>query len=200
MNHFRRVPFDFDPNPLLKSIEKNPDLWKEHTERQMYEGGAHAETESIFIRWAEDKSIHSAFNDLVATDYPALAKLPEVKPLFQGLGQAIKGEVLGRILIVKLKPNGMVLPHVDEGIYADYYERFHLSLQSDKSNYFYVGVPESHGEFLCMRPGQTYWFNHKKTHWVYNGSETDRLHLIIDMVAPEYRVEREEYGIPERAA
>lgn len=195
MNHFRRVPFDFDPNPLLAQIANYPDLWKEITARQEYDGGAHAETETIFIRWSEDKSIHAVFNDLVAVDYPALSKLTEIKKLFQGLGQVIKGEVLGRIILVKLKPGGMVLPHVDEGVYADYYERFHLSLQSDRSNYFYVGVPDSHGEFICMRPGQSYWFNHKKTHWVYNGSETDRLHLIIDMVAPDYRVERDTNGI-----
>lgn len=194
MIDFKRIDdVAFDPSDLLVAVEKNPDLWKQVTNRQLYPGTAHADTETIFLRWCESQNVDAAFNDLEAIDYPALQLLPEVKPLFQQLGAAVKGEVLGRIILVNLIPGGYIRPHVDEGAYADHYERFHMSLQSDLGNMFFVGKPDYFGEFVHMKPGEAWWFNHKKTHWLANMSDRPRLHLIVDMVAPLYRRER---GVP----
>lgn len=195
MNDFKRIEsVSFDPSDLLLAVERHSDLWKEVTTRQLYPGTAHVDTETIFLRWCESQNVDAAFNDLEAVDYPALEKLPEVKPLFQKLGAAVKGEVLGRIILVNLIPGGFIRPHVDEGSYADHYERFHMVLKSDPGNVFYVGEPHSHGEFVHMKPGEAWWFNHKRKHWLVNESDRPRLHLIVDMVAPEYRRERD--GVP----
>ena len=47
-------------------------------------------------------------------------------------------------------------------------------------------TPEVGNDFHCeeetvhMWPGELWWFNNKKTHWVKNNSKSDRIHLIID--------------------
>ncbi len=187
---FECLSSDLDVRPLLRSLEANIKLWDQFTARQTTPGTPHIDTRAIFLRWAAAQTIEAAFNDLEAIDYPAFAHLPEARDLVGLTAQFAGAKQVGRILIVSLKPGGRITPHADEGAYADHFERFHLSLQSDYGNQFHVGGPSVY-ETAEMKPGDLWWFNHKRTHWVENRSNRERIHLIMDMVAPHFRVERE---------
>lgn len=185
---FKLIAEWLDVGPLLKKIEEQPALWLEHTERQHYPGSAHKDTETIYLRWATDKSIAGGFYCLESEDhFETIAKLaPEIYPLVQavcvkifGEGVTSMNERIGRVIITKLKPGGVITEHVDEGPYADHYERFHVCLSGDSG--FWCD-----GQVQGMKPGQLWWFNHKLRHDVQNGP-LERIHLIIDLEAPEYR-------------
>lgn len=174
--------------PLLAKIEAQPALWTWNTTRQSYPGSAHADTETIYLRWATDPSVMGGFYCLESEDLLAtLTRItPEIGPLFQGVLRHIGcGEQpdVGRVIIVKLAPHGHIAEHVDEGPYADKYDRFHLCLSGTSS--FYV-----EGEWREMKPGELWWFNHKRSHKVHNFGHGPRVHLIIDLVAPAYRAKR----------
>jgi aspartyl/asparaginyl beta-hydroxylase len=180
-----------DTRPLLKAIEAKPDLWNQITARQTTPGSPHADTRCIFLRWSPAQTIEAVFNDIEAIDYPAYSELEEARAIVATTVKLTRATTLGRVIITNLKPGGKISPHADEGFYADTYERFHFVLKSDFGNRFYVSGPQTE-EVCAMKPGQIWWFDHKRTHWVENTSNTDRIHLIMDMVAPDFRVEREQ--------
>lgn len=135
--------------------------------------------------------MQEAFTDLTAVNYPAYETLKTTWPLIGHVLDRVKAKELGRVLITSLAAGGTIIPHADEGDYADHYERFHIALQSDRGNVFSVEDVIGCGEYAFMAPGELWWFNHKKRHAVFNGSDTPRIHLVIDAVAPNYRRERD---------
>lgn len=175
MTNFRLIKKDVNVKPLLDSILAQPELFKEITVRQVYEGSAHKESQSIFLRWCKDMTIGKAFTEIEAIDYPALEKLPDAEDLFFELIHIERIKVLGRAFIVNLPPGGSVLPHWDSGEVCAYYDRYHFPLQSEEGNEFHCEK-----ETIHMKPGELWWFDNKKTHWVKNNSSSDRIHLIID--------------------
>lgn len=186
MRYLRQVAAGLDTGPLLAELAAQPALWRELTFRQAFPGSAHRDTECIFLRWCTEAVDPAAvFFSTEAVDYPALAALPAAQPLIDALLAAVDAEALGRVLLVNLQPQGEITPHIDEGAYADYYDRFHIALASEPGNAFTVGAETVH-----MAPGSAWWFNHKREHTVRNGSAVPRLHLIVDAVAPTYRALR----------
>lgn len=186
MNSFIRIARSLPIDPLLAELAEAPELWGEITARQDHPASPHRDTEAVFLRWCAALDVASVFNDLHAVDYPALRALRgSLDPLLAEVYGRVGGTELGRVMLVSLKPGGTITPHIDEGAYADHYERFHLSLQSEPGNAFYAGDEGTH-----MLPGELWWFNHKELHSVVNFSSTPRLHLIADIVAPTYRRER----------
>lgn len=188
--NLKRLAHGIDTKPLLEAIERQPDLWKEITDRQDTPGSPHRDTECIFLRWCETKSIEAAFTEIPAIDYPAYEKLPQARLLVETVLQVTGATKLGRVLIAKLNPAGSIEKHADEGAYADCYERFHVALESEPGNTFFVEDREHYGEFAEMQAGELWYFNHKKPHHVFNGSALPRIHLIVDAVAPKFRKER----------
>lgn len=182
-----------DVSPLLNAIGNHSYLWNQITERQTTAGSPHVDTKCIFLRWAEILTLDAVFNSIHAVDYPAMKELQEARPLIEKIISLVGGVELGRVIITSLKPGGIITPHADEGKYADHYERFHLPLKSEDGNWFFIGKPggeKKEYDAIQMRPSELWAFDHKKTHWAVNNSDTQRLHLIVDCVAPLYRKER----------
>lgn len=191
MQNFRRLASGLDVVPLLNAIWGQPQLWEQIVARQLTPGSPHKDTETIYCRWADKLTVDACFNDLKAVDYPALDKLPEVRGLVEEAFLGTTIQELGRIIIVKLKPGGVIDAHVDEGAYADRYERFHLCLTSNEGSWFRSALNDNAAEFVHMQPGEFWWFNHKREHQFFNTGDTARIHMIVDCVAPKYRRERD---------
>jgi hypothetical protein len=189
---FNRIQVGLDVNPLLTALRARPHLWDQITDRQDHPTSPHRETKTIFLRWAKDISIETVFTDLEAIDYPAMSDLKEARELVGTICREISAVKLGRVIITSLKAGGQISPHPDEGAYSDAYERFHLSIHSEPHSVFSCQWSEDHREGAFMKPGELWTFHHKKTHAVYNDSGTERIHLIVDAVAPKYRRERSE--------
>lgn len=187
---FRLVASGIEVGPLLERLRSNSDLWAAEQGRQNYAGSAHRESQAIFLRWSKEKSVEAAFTEIEAVDYPAAAELmPQAGKAFQDALDAIGDvEYPGRAMITRLPPAARVYPHSDEGAYAEHYDRFHLCLAADHGSVFRVG-----SESFNAKPGELWWFNHKRMHSVENNGATDRVHFIIDAVSPSHRARRGVY-------
>jgi GNAT superfamily N-acetyltransferase len=187
---FRLVASGIETGPLLERLRADPELWLAETGRQNYAGSAHRESQAIFLRWCKEKSVAAAFTDIEAVDCPAAEKLmPEAGQVFDAALNAIAdAEYPGRSMITRLAPWGRVYPHSDEGAYAEHYDRFHLCLSADEGSVFNVG-----SESFTAKPGELWWFNHKREHSVENKGAVDRVHMIIDAVSPSHRARRGVY-------
>lgn len=181
--NFDRIATGLDIGPLLTALGAMPELWGDITVRQDYPGSAHHDTDCIFLRGPRSFTPADYFFDLGSYDYPAMDKLavvlvPLLRPLLEDVLQV---EELGRVLIVRLKPGGVIDPHVDEGDYADHFARFHVALTGGAGSTLTVG-----GETQHFAPGECWWFNHKAEHCGANMGAEPRIHLILDAVAPRY--------------
>ena len=186
MKTCEKVASDLDVTHLVQFLNYHEDMWSEITIRQEFPGTAHADTHCIFARGPEMFSVDKFFMDIGSYDYPAMAKLaPHLNDLLTNLlSHTLEITELGRILIVNLKAGGRVEDHIDEGDYADYYNRFHIVLTTNDKCTNTTG-----GEAVHWGVGECWWFNHKLVHSAENYGETSRIHIIVDAVSPLYEKE-----------
>lgn len=164
------------------------DMWCRTTWRQSYPHTAHEDTQTIFLRMPAIISQDTLQNDISATfckdvlDELCHRCPPVANALLYILEQAtemLKSQrsmrKLGRVMLVKLEAGGSVLPHIDEGKYAAHYHRAHLPLKSEPE-----AVLTCNGETRHLPVGELWGFDHQKLHSAVNGSNKDRVHLIVD--------------------
>lgn len=146
--------------------------WDDHTFRQDFPGSAHKDTKAIILRGPEVIDL-SALNNLSAVDYPY--SLPDTQFVVSCARALLPVREVGRIFVVSLRAGGHITRHADEGAYARHFSRMHVSLQSEQGNDFECG-----GETIHMQPGTVWSFNHHAEHEVWNRSQRERIHIIID--------------------
>lgn len=177
MKYFYRVAEGVDVIPLTLAIQRQPDLWNVHRQRTQRPGTAHSDVSDIWVRFQDPKQLDqfaTGQKEHLSVWYPAYYALPEVRPIVFGLMARVEGEQLGGVLITKISPGGKVEPHTDHGWHVDYYDKFYVSLQSRPGALFYCD-----DEMICPQPGDVWWFDNRKPHWVENKSDDDRMTLIV---------------------
>jgi hypothetical protein len=79
-------------------------------------------------------------------------------------------------MINKIRPGGRIYPHSDTPVHAEYWDRFHVVLQSSPGVFFRAG-----DEDVYMATGETWWFQNLEEHEVINNSPSDRIHMVVDI-------------------
>lgn len=188
MEHFQKLTQGMDFLPLLLAIKRRPELWKEDTYLRDYAQGPFGEIESIMLRFPEKRVFdqeaeveaykrgESKFDQHESIDYPAYQLLPEARPIIMNLMSYAQGERLGRVMVNKIKPGGVIYPHKDTPEHTAYYSRFHVVLQSSPGVVFRAG-----SEKVYMETGSIWWFDNSQEHEVINNSAEDRIHMVVDI-------------------
>ncbi len=174
MYNFQKIAF-CNVQPLVAAIARQPNLWKKSI-RNKHQGTVHEDGQDIILRYNVIENNENILNDLDNFNYPEFLELPQVRPLIYDLMRIVEGNRLGRVFITKIPPQGKILPHVDEGASAEYYDRYHIFLKNYEGSIFRCG-----NEIICPSAGDVYWFNNQIEHEVINNSCDDRLSLIIDI-------------------
>lgn len=185
MKNFRKITQGIDTVKLLLAIQRRPELWKEDTYLRDYPQGPFGEVESIMLRFPvksvveteeELQDHHSRYDQHESVDQPAYKVLTEARPMVMNLMSYVGGERLGRVMINKIAPGGSVFPHADTPVHANYWDRFHIVLESSLGVVF-----RCESERVYMAPGEIWWFNNALEHEVLNDSPGDRVHMIVDV-------------------
>jgi aspartyl/asparaginyl beta-hydroxylase (cupin superfamily) len=95
------------------------------------------------------------------------------------LAHDVCADRIGRIIITKLSPGLKISLHQDMGAPNNYYQRFHVAIQSDEGQVFKCGDEE-----FTPENGEVYAFNNSLEHGVENNSKIDRLTMIVDLRTP----------------
>jgi hypothetical protein len=171
MKNFMRIASGLDTVPLNLAIQRRPEIWKADTYLRDYPQGPFGQIESILLRFPP-RSVH----ETECVDQDVYKALPEARPIVMGLMARVGGERLGRVIINKIAPGGRIFPHADTPVHAQYWDRFHVVLQSAPGVYFRTG-----DEDVYMAPGETWWFQNAEEHEVINNSNCDRIHMVVDI-------------------
>lgn len=185
MRNFCRIAEMVDVIPLLASIKRRPELWREDTYLRDYPQGPFGDTDTIMLRFPV-KTVLETEVELAAfgrsdaqhesVDYPAFAKLTEARPIVFGLMAKVQGERLGRVMINRLRPGGRIFPHADTEAHAEYFSRFHVVLETSPGANIRTG-----DETIHMQQGEVWWFDNSIEHEVLNNGSVDRIHMVVDI-------------------
>ncbi len=117
-----------------------------------------------------------AFNDPhESVWYPVANEIPELRLVTNDLLSYLPPVELGGIIITKIPPGCLVQPHVDAGWHATYYhDKYALQLKGNMDQAF-----NFQDASISALPGQVYWFDNSRLHWVTNDSDEDRITMII---------------------
>ena len=185
MQNFQQLSSNVNVLPLVLAIKRRPEMWKEDTFLRDYPQGPFGDCESIILRFPKltFKETQAELDDALSKldqhenyDRPEYKILHEARPLITALMANVAGERLGRCIINKIKPGGRIYPHEDTPAHAEYYDRFHIVLQSAPGVVFKAG-----DEQVYMATGSCWWFQNALLHEVINNSAEDRIHLVIDV-------------------
>lgn len=177
MKNFFKVASGVDVTPLLTTIQRQPELWNQHTLRTSHEKTPHKAVEDIWLWFNElTENPADAIEDLQTYPYPAWEKLPQARPIIFDLMRRVEATQLGRCIITKLGPGQKIEPHVDQGTPATFYTRFQVALQCAPGCSFII-----EDESVCFQPGEVWLINNRGEHSVVNNSADDRIALIVDV-------------------
>lgn len=176
MQHFLKLIAGLDTMPLLHAVQTQPELWNAETIRTTYAATPHREADDILLRFNDYGQPGEVVNDIVCTNRPALAALPQARPLIFGLMRQVEAEALGRVIITRLKPGGQIYPHRDGGAPVQYFKRYQIALKSEPGVRFRAGE-----ECVQMLTGDIWWFDNAQEHAVENNSAHDRIAMIVDV-------------------
>jgi hypothetical protein len=101
------------------------------------------------------------------------------------LAQAVRGYgydrgVFPRVMFARMAPGGVIHPHIDANPAAKWPHKIHLPLATNAQVVCAFGGGEHY-----FPPGEAVEVNNLGPHWVRNGGDTDRIHLIFEYYDPD---------------
>lgn len=161
---FVKLPVCFDVARLAEEIGQfGESEWRPHPQR--FRGNS-----SLVL-----VSTHGEENDQFTGPMrasPRLAKTPYIRQIMVQFDT-----VIGRSRLMRLAPGASVDQHTDTHYFWRDHLRIHIPIATTPEVIFHCGDEQVH-----MGAGEAWTFDNWRQHRVHNGSEHDRIHLVIDTV------------------
>lgn len=179
------LPYTLDVRDVQRALQ-DPEVWNRHVLRT--EQYAHADVSDIWVRfreWDDDMTLEKFNAPHKPVWYPIADEVPAITKLVHRVwAWATKLHVpgllweFGGVLITKIPPGKMVMPHHDRsGWHARHYNVKHaVQIMGTPAQYFCFD-----GYALAALPGEVYRFDNQQVHWVINDSPVDRITMIVCM-------------------
>lgn len=83
--------------------------------------------------------------------------------------------VFPRVMFARMPPGGVIHPHIDANPAAKWPHKIHVPVTTNAQVVSFFGAAEHH-----FPPDEAVEVNNLGPHWVRNGGDTDRVHLIFE--------------------
>ncbi|MFA5875259.1 MAG: aspartyl/asparaginyl beta-hydroxylase domain-containing protein [Candidatus Margulisiibacteriota bacterium] len=120
-------------------------------------------------------------DDLFCHDLEAYKLFPETRKLIYALLESVGGSHIGRLAAVRLMPGESIYGHYDTGLSAEYFSRYHIIIEGTNDNWAHCGEKDGIEEWLEMKTGEIWSFNHKLWHGFDNRSDKPRMYINVDI-------------------
>lgn len=169
---------NFDTFKIKNEILLFDKEWNEDSSRQE-KYAAHSKTFSYFCYdYSEFSQQDEAYTLQTKTTNDKILEL--VEPIIKDLEEIHKGK-RGKVLFIKLPSRCEVNIHRDRGYYLGIIRRHHIPIITNNECVFEVNC-----DMLNMLEGECWEINNSKYHYVNNNGETDRVHLMIDIIPDKF--------------
>ncbi len=166
----------YDIENILNKVKNIGDEWNTYSVRQNIKyaekRNPHLYTNTFVIQY---HSFDWSFGDKINSEVKDTGMLDSVSDIVKDLELMCEG-VSGRVLLIKLFANKDVSEHTDRGEYLSAVRRFHIPIITNDLVSYTVN-----GETINMKEGECWEINNQRSHSVLNNSNTDRVHLLIDI-------------------
>lgn len=174
MKHFLCLAGGIDVIPALRELALQPDLWDQNTLRTKNPIPIMKDVSDIWL-WFNELS-GDVWNTIQTKPYPAWQRLPALRQMVLDLIRRVDGVQLGRVMVTRLPPGGVIASHTDSGQGVEFYTRYQIALQSLPGAIF-----KCENEEVNFRSGEVWWVNNRVEHSVVNNSADDRIVCIVDI-------------------
>jgi hypothetical protein len=188
MKSLHRLPMQYDPQRLLADLARAEQAGQYHEHYNAYAGEAEGGWSSIPLFSRGGKIDPSA-----SLDYGRYVRQVGKPPPFQ------KTEILKqcpyfeqildsfqcskrRVRLLRLAPGARIYRHRDPGeSWAGGRPRLHIPIVTHDEVYFF-----HEGQRVIMRPGELWYCDFSRYHWVENRSPIARVHLMCELVVNDW--------------
>jgi hypothetical protein len=131
------------------------------------------ETRHIVFRFVDSPRDWRASHDRAASPRWRGVLEPVLAQAVRGYGYA-RG-VFPRVMLASMPPGSMIRPHIDANPSAKWPHKIHVPLSTNPAVTCFFGGSEYH-----FPPGDAVEVDNLGPHWVRNGGDTDRVHLVFE--------------------
>lgn len=161
---------------VVRELENHP-AWDRHTPRK--EQYVHSEMSDIWVRYNAWENYHGDLRAMSEPHesvwYPVANEIPALRLLVNDVLANLEPVELGMVLITRIPAHSEVAPHADSGWHATHYnDKYGVQLQGNSEQSF-----NFEGHSLSTQPGEVFWFDNSREHWVLNDSDEDRMTMIV---------------------
>ena len=176
INNFGAVVID----NIKKEITEYVDEWLIDTSRQeMYQ--THEKTFMYQLKELDyDWNLKDKIKSTSPNNFKTKEANDEVKNIYKKLEDIVEGKVI-RSEVINMLPNSRIRTHKDRTNLLYISRRFHIPILTNKLCTFIV-----EREIFQLESSNIYELNNRKYHSVQNGSNQNRVHLIVDVLPIEY--------------
>ena len=174
-----RLPLSFDPDRLVRDLEALSSVgWIAHFVKQNYEGdwdviplrGVAGATHPVQMIYADPTA--TAFEDT-----PMLASCAYFREVLAAFACEVQ-----TVRLMRLTPGSVIKEHNDHDLGAETgVARVHIPITSNPGVAF-----ELNRRRVVMAPGEAWYLRLSDPHRVANRGETDRVHLVADLVVNDW--------------
>jgi gentisate 1,2-dioxygenase len=167
----------FDISKVKEEVISFQDQWEKDVSRQK-KYKEHKDTKTYMLQdvpltWSKGQTLNPVKK--YENDY----EWEILSDIFTGLNNKYSGSI-ARVMYINL-PSGKNVPyHKDSGYYLYNVRRFHIPILTNNLVYYTVG-----DEKKVMREGECWEINNNSYHSVSNNGDSDRVHLVIDIIPDE---------------
>lgn len=163
---------------LKKAVLAIPeDVWQREDASKPNRLEALDRTQHIVFRFIQSPKDWRSYRDLPMWSEFAQLLEPVLRQATAAYGYE-RGE-FPRIMLARMAPGGVILPHMDSSPAARWPHKIHVPLQTNDRVTFFVDPSVYH-----LAEGEAYELNNMGTHAVRNDGTTNRTHLIFEYFDP----------------
>jgi Aspartyl/Asparaginyl beta-hydroxylase len=163
-----RLPLSFDPQRLKADLAKSAQHdWVSHFSKRHHNGG----WEGVALRSSDGEVTTLTGRAADCEDTQLLRMCPYFREVISQFKCTTR-----RIRLLRLAAGAKIKEHVDfKTSYDHAFVRVHIPIETNPKVEFYVN-----GARVTMREGECWYVNVSCPHKIFNGGDSDRVHLVLD--------------------
>lgn len=178
--HLQLIRSNIEVAPILAEVDAAPELWGGHPERTAPSDSPHRESLDVWLRFRpQDELTEPArySEPHFAAWYPAMARLPSLRPVIFDLMRTMEAVYLGGCMLTRIPGGKRIYEHHDDGWHAQFMNtKLYVILRANEGCVNFCG-----DDAAVMKPGSVWRFENSVPHSVENNGNTDRVVAILTM-------------------